>query len=128
MGKKFDPSMKLVRRYYPHTTNMDGFFVSKFQKIGPSPSGGAKEKVEMDIDEDVHQPIPTSDDDEEEEEEAVVDGAEGQKKQKKKKKTDGFGGFDEDEDKDYMERAKKNAMRRRGFNPRASGKNAPKAA
>ena len=41
---------------------------------------------------------------------------------------DGFGGFDEEEDKDYMERAKKNAMRRRGFNPRASGKNAPKAA
>lgn len=125
MGKKFDPSMKLVRRYYPHTTNMDGFFVSKFQKIGPSPTGGAKEKVEMDIDENVHQPISTSDDEEEEEEEVVVDG---QKKQKKKKKADGFGGFDENEDKDYMERAKKNAMRRRGFNPRADGKSAPKAA
>ncbi|KAK8118944.1 NOL1/NOP2/sun family-domain-containing protein [Apiospora kogelbergensis] len=102
MGKNFDPSLKLTKRFFPHTVNMDGFFVAKFQKVGPSPKDTGREKVEQDYDMEMHQPIVDED------EEAT--GA---------KKEDDFGGFDEEEDQDYIERAKHNAMRRRGFNPRA---------
>lgn len=35
-GKHFGDKMSLTRRYYPHTYNVDGFFVAKFVKTAPS--------------------------------------------------------------------------------------------
>ncbi|QYT05732.1 tRNA (Cytosine-5)-methyltransferase NCL1 [Trichoderma simmonsii] len=124
MGKKFHPSLKLTRRFYPHAHNIDGFYVAKFQKIGPTPPnaiGGAGKKINTtaDADEEVvdRTPIATDDDTEVEEKKAG-------KKAKAPKETGkgDFSAFDDDEDVKYMEKAKKNAMRRRGLDPKSLNK------
>jgi ribosomal RNA methyltransferase Nop2 len=104
MGKMFDAKMNMTRRYYPHAYNVDGFFVAKFKKVGPSPgsgvsgaSNGTSTKTdsadELNIDK---RPIAETEEDE-----------------------DDFGGFDEKEDQEYIERAKRSMMRKKGLNPRA---------
>ncbi|KAI1381459.1 NOL1/NOP2/sun family putative RNA met [Hypoxylon crocopeplum] len=111
MGKKFDSSLRLTRRYYPHTYNVDGFFVAKFHKVGPTPPNLVKDKPAQGasaphVEEEVIDKTPIATD-----EEASA--------------RDDFGGFDDDEDEKYMERAKRNAMRKRGLDPKALEK--PKA-
>ncbi|KAI0900412.1 cytosine-5--methyltransferase NCL1 [Annulohypoxylon nitens] len=110
MGKKFDPSLRLTRRYYPHTYNVDGFFVAKFQKIGPTPANLIKDKSsqpasapQADADEIIDKTPIAADED-------TPEGA---------KQQNDFGGFDEEEDEKYMERAKHNAMRKRGLDPKS---------
>ncbi|KAH7321182.1 NOL1/NOP2/sun family-domain-containing protein [Stachybotrys elegans] len=107
MGKKFHSTMRLTRRYYPHRYNVDGFFVAKFQKMGPTPAQAARDRSTgaADTGSDVIDKTPIRDDDD--------DAADAK---------DNFGGWDEDEDKEYMEKGRRNAMRRRGLDPKSNKK------
>ena len=119
MGKQFDPKMKLTRRYFPHRENVDGFFVCKLKKTGPSPapkkgsadgasaSPGTADKSSKDHitageDDAVVDRTPIADEDG-----TVVDvgGA--------------FGPFDDDEDAERIARAERSRLRRKGINPKA---------
>ena len=103
MGKQFDPKMKMTKRFYPHTYNVDGFFVSKFKKTAPSPNMSTKEGAvngAKNIDTFLmadKTPIATDNEDEEQP----------------------FGGFDDSEDERYMEKARRNRLRRKGIDPKA---------
>lgn len=88
-GKTFNPKLKLTRRYYPHTYNVDGFFVAKFKKIASSPhdvsKAGAYEKESA----------------ARAEEESLI--------------KDDFAAFEDDEDADLIEKTKKKQLKKRGI-------------
>lgn len=110
-GKTFPPSLKLTRRYYPHTYNVDGFFVAKFQKVAATPANAvlvdrtdsgksAASRKAANGDSEIADKAPITDD------EGKEDGD-----------NDDFGGFDDEEDEEIIEKGKRNAMRRRGLDP-----------
>ncbi|KAG6297847.1 hypothetical protein E4U09_001218 [Claviceps aff. purpurea] len=117
MGKKFDASLRLTRRYYPHTYNVDGFYVAKFKKIAASPvKSGASTKD--------HQGQQRDDS----AENVVIDRTPiSTEEDERAEKKDDFGGWDDEEDKAYMEKGRKNAMRRRGLDPKSNATKGKKA-
>jgi ribosomal RNA methyltransferase Nop2 len=111
MGKKFHPAMKDTRRYYPHAFNVDGFFVAKFKKTGPTPAsavlpqGSAEEKKQKKQKEEVgeeemyvHRDVEEGDEDKEE---------------------SAFAEFDDEEDEVLIERGLKKNLKRKGIDPKA---------
>ncbi|KAJ5462077.1 25S rRNA (cytosine(2870)-C(5))-methyltransferase [Penicillium daleae] len=117
MGKKFDAKMALTRRYFPHRENVDGFYVCKLKKTGPTPVAKptddntssadrhprrASSKASS-TDEEVIDKTPIVDED------GAAMNFEG----------GAFGPFAEgDEDAGRIARAERNRLRRKGINPK----------
>ena len=98
---------QMTRRYYPHTYNVDGFFVAKFKKIGPTPPNavGVNEASKPNGKTAASTRTPFE----------IIDNA----PIREEEEESDFGGFDDEEDQKYIERAQAKELRRKGKNPKA---------
>lgn len=100
-GKKFHPSVSLTRRYYPHTYNVDGFYVAKFVKTAASTfdksKAGAREKE---------------------------DAARAEAAEEGHIINDDFASFNEDADKQYTDKARRDRLKKKGMDPKFNPKKA----
>ncbi|EHY54444.1 25S rRNA (cytosine-C(5))-methyltransferase nop2 [Exophiala dermatitidis] len=109
MNKKFDDKMSLTRRYFPHRENVDGFFVAKLKKIGPMPKnvGSANGGDAADAEPKTARINGDA--------KAGANGVEDGEKE-----ADDFGGFNDEEDKEIIERSEKKWLKARGLDPRVA--------
>jgi ribosomal RNA methyltransferase Nop2 len=113
MGKTFDDKMSLARRYFPHRENVDGFFVCKLKKTGPSPNMSSKTNGTMSAVAAVNGMSKSQGTDASDvvDKTPITDDENG--------KEDAFGPFNDEADNEIIERAGRNRLRRKGVNPKA---------
>ena len=116
MGKQFDPKMSLTRRYFPHKENVDGFFVCKLKKIGPSPAAPIP-KGSTDGVSSSSSTVEKHDQNDTDGEVDVVDKTPITEDGSFEFEGGAFGPFDDDEDAQHIARAERNRIRRKGYNP-----------
>jgi 25S rRNA (cytosine2870-C5)-methyltransferase len=108
-GKKFDEHMKWARRWYPHKENVDGFFVCKLRKLGPSPKGVAGATADS-----AAEAVPGSADKTTSASDmSAAETTTGEDE-------DDFGGFDDEADEDLIRKEERKRLRKKGLNPRTA--------
>ncbi|KAF3921408.1 hypothetical protein ABW21_db0201489 [Orbilia brochopaga] len=105
-GKTFNDKMRLTRRYYPHKYNVDGFFVAKLRKVGPSPVGSGSTAATASA--EGAEEIVTD----------AVTASAGEGEEAAPEET-GFQWTDDEEDAKMIEKSIRRQKRRKGVDPRA---------
>ena len=103
--------------------------MAKFQKLRATPANAVKVNSAADKKSNGVKRAgggSTGAGDRDEDEDEVVDRTPIAADEEEGGEEDGFGGFDDDEDREYMDRARRNAMRRRGLDPKALNQKGPK--